>query len=355
MIVPPPNITGTLHIGHALTISVQDALVRWRRMCGDEVSWVPGLDHAGIATQSVVEKFLRKERGVSRQDLGREAFVKEVLRWKSQYGGRINEQIRGMGASLDWNREFFTLDDARSEAVIEAFVRLHDDGLIYRGERMVHWCPHLQTVISDIEVEYDEFEVPKAVSLPHDPNDEARRSREITFGQIDTFAYRVDGGCPESDVLEVATTRLETMLGDAAVAVHPDDPRWNKYIGRSVVHPFFENRKLPIVGDAALVDMETGTGAVKLTPAHDPNDFAAGQRHGLEARSILNLNGTLRCEAGERYAGRDRFDVRKQLAADLDAIGLFRGSRPHAMRLARCSRSGDVLEPMLMPDRKSVV
>lgn len=355
MTIPPPNITGALHIGHALTVAVEDALARRRRMVGDRVLWVPGLDHAGIATQSVVERKLQKERGITRHDLGRDAFLDEVHAWYEQYGGRINDQLRVLGASLDWGRTVFTMDAQRSEAVTEAFVRLHDAGLIYRQHRMVNWCPHLRTVISDIEVDYESVAGPTKLRLPGrdqgsgGTGDGSDELKQPTVGLMHHFVYPLADAAPGDAVqeLEVATTRLETMLGDAAVAVHPDDPRYAGLIGRSVIHPI-HGTPLPIIGDAELVDMEVGTGAVKITPAHDPNDLLCARRHGLPEVNMLRDDGTLNAVAG-KYAGVDRFAVRDALVRDLTSAGLYRGSEPHEMRLGLCSRSGDVLEPMLKP------
>ena len=339
MILPPPNVTGRLHVGHALTLAIQDCFVRFQKMKGKNVTWIPGLDHAGIATQSVVEKQLKKTLNLTRQDMRREEFLEHVWDWTNSNGGHIEKQIKSLGASLDWTRQFFTLDEARSEAVTEAFVRLYDAGLIYRGERMVHWCPHLRTVISDIEIEYEDLtEGPQTLRLPN--------HQDVEFGYIHHFEYEIQNS---SKKIEVATTRLETMLGDVAIAVHPEDPRWCSEIGHFATHPFRPGHRMPIVADETLVDMSTGTGAVKLTPAHDPNDFEAAKRHDLPVRSILDLNARMTEEVGSRYAGHDRFEVRDMLERDLNSLGLYRGKKKHEMRVARCSRSGDVLEPMLLP------
>jgi valyl-tRNA synthetase len=360
MLLPPPNVTGVLHIGHALTVAVQDTLARWRRMRGDSVQWIPGLDHAGIATQTVVEKRLLRDRGLTRYDLGREAFLDEAWAWNDAHGRRILEQLRALGASLDWDSEFFTLDERRSQAVNEAFVRLADRGLIFRGLRMVSWCPRLGTVLSDVEVEHQEIDGPTLIELPGE-------TEPVEVGVIETFAYPLD--CKPSEdagelrMVEVATTRLETMLGDVAVAVHPDCPRLSHLArsGRSVVHPF-TGRQLPIIADAALVDPELGTGAVKITPAHDPADFACAERHGLPIVPLLGDDGAVLASALEgpddytgpapgavQFVGMGRFAARRAVARALDDLGLYRGKQPHALRLARCGRSGDVLEPMLRP------
>ena len=349
MVLPPPNVTGALHIGHALTVAIQDSLARWRRMRGDAVLWVPGLDHAGIATQTVVEKRLAKERGLTRHDLGREAFTEEVWAWHGQYGRRIVEQLRVLGASLDWSREVFTMDAQRSEAVVEAFVTLHERGLVYRGDRMVNWCPHLRTVLSDIEVDYLTLDGPTDLSLP------GRDGATVRFGVIHNFAYPL---CPlpgegegDGEEIVVGTTRLETMLGDAAVAVHPSDGRYARYVGRHVRHPI-HGHELPVVADAELVDVELGSGAVKITPAHDPNDFGCAARHGLPVVTMLDDDGCINA-AGAREAteflGMGRFEARGRLVEKLSEVGCYRGEEGHPMRLGVCSRSADVVEPMIKP------
>jgi len=317
--IPPPNVTGTLHMGHACRTTFEDVLTRFHRMKGHDALWIPGMDHAGIATQVVVERLLRKE-GKTRHDLGRERFVERVWEWKEKSGGRILEQLQKMGASCDWSQTHFTMDEGLSRGVREAFVRLYEEGLIYRGERLVNWDVATQTVLSDLEVD----------------------TEEGVQGELFEFAYPVDG---EDTELIVATTRPETMLGDTAIAVHPDDERFAHLHGKLVKHPFVD-RKIPIITDAELVDMELGTGAVKVTPAHDPNDFATGQRHDLELINILNLDGTLNDEGGP-FAGMDRFEARKAVKAKLEEVGLARGSKKHTMTLPRSQRSGTVVEPMI--------
>jgi valyl-tRNA synthetase len=342
MVLPPPNVTGALHIGHALTVAIQDTLARWRRMKGDSVLWVPGLDHAGIATQTVVERKLSAERGLTRHDLGRSAFVEEVWAWHDQYGGRIKSQLRLLGATLDWSREVFTMDTMRSEAVVEAFVRLHEQGLIYRGNRMVNWCPHLNTVLSDIELDYLDLEGPEDLQLPG-------QVAAVEFGRLHAFAYPLSNGPvgSQSDIV-VSTTRLETMLGDVAVVVHPDDLRYKSLIGHTVTHPL-DGRQLPIIGDAEIVDMGLGSGAVKITPAHDPNDLACAERHNLSIIDIMNDDGTMHVKEANASGldGIDRFAARATLVNILTEKSLYRGSTPHAMRIAVCSRSGDIIEPRL--------
>jgi valyl-tRNA synthetase len=339
MVIPPPNVTGSLHLGHGLTCAIQDALCRWHRMHGRPVMWLPGTDHAGIATQTVVERRLAKDEGKSRHDLGRTAFVKRVWEWKEQYGGRIVDQLKHLGVSVDWSRERFTMDDGLSAAVTEAFCRMHEKGLIYRDTRLVNWCCALNSAISDIEVDALEIDQPTRRSVPgHDP------SKKYEFGTIISFSYRVD----ESDELvTVATTRLETMLGDAAVAVHPEDARYAHLHGKFVVHPF-NGKKLPIVTDDELVDMSFGTGAVKITPAHDPNDFKCGRKHGLPEITILNDDGTMNAECGE-FAGMMRYDARVAVLERLKEMGLYVDTKPNKMAISTCSRTGDLIEPMLKP------
>ncbi|MBX3262914.1 MAG: valine--tRNA ligase [Labilithrix sp.] len=318
--MPPPNVTGSLHMGHAMMTTLEDVLTRWERMRGKNALWLPGIDHAGIATQTVVERQLARE-GKSRHDLGREAFVERVWQWKAESGGTITKQQRVLGASPDWKRTKFTMDPDLSVAVTEAFVRLYEAGLIYRATRLINWCPECRTALSDLEVE----------------------NEEGANGELFQFAYEVDGSPGEH--LVVATTRPETMLGDTAVAVHPDDERYKHLHGKKLVHPFVD-RKIPIVTDAILVDPKFGTGAVKVTPAHDFNDFATGKRHGLEEINILNLDGTLN-EAGGPFAGLDRKRARTAVKKALDEKGLARGSKPHVLTLPKCQRSGGVVEPMI--------
>ena len=347
-LLPPANVTGQLHIGHALTCTLEDALVRWRRMCGDRVQWIPGTDHAGIATQTVVERRLWADRKVTRHQLGRAAFLDEVWAWKAQSGGRINEQLRRMGASLDWRAEYFTMDEPRAAAVTDAFVRLHRDGLIYRATRMVNWCCHLRTVISDIEV--DTVSVPgrTALRLPG-------RDQPATVGVLYHVRYPVvpsgGGSAAAADLppLVVATTRPETILGDQAVAVHPDDDRYRAYVGRLVRNPV-TGAPLPVVALADLVDPAFGTGVVKVTPAQDFADHAAATAAGLPlGADLLRDDGTLSAAAPPPYAGMDRFAARAAVLDALRAAALLAEERDHAMAVSVCSRSGDLLEPRLLP------
>jgi valyl-tRNA synthetase len=336
IVIPPPNVTGSLHLGHALTNSIQDALVRYHRMSGRRVLWVPGTDHAGIATQSVVEKRLKNE-GKTRHDLGREAFVQRVWAWKQEYGNRILQQLRRLGSSLDWSREVFTLDEKRSRAVTEAFVRLYEEKLIYRANRLINWCCALKTAISDIEVEQIELTGRTKRRVPG-------YDIEQEFGLLYHFVYKV---VDSDEEIEVATTRPETMLGDTAVAVHPDDERYKHLHGKFVAHPFC-NRKLPIVCDAELVDPTFGTGAVKVTPAHDFNDFECGKRHRLPLVTVLDEDGRI-TEEGGIFKGLPRFEARTKVVEELQKRGLLRKIEPHAMVLNVCSRSGDVIEPLMKP------
>lgn len=332
--IPPPNVTGSLHLGHALTVAVEDALVRWRRMQGYRVLWVPGCDHAGIATQSVVERKLQRE-GRTRQQLHREEFLKEVWRWKEDKGDEIYQQLRTLGASLDWTRSCFTMDPGFSRAVTAAFVRLHDSGLIYRSEGLVNWSCALESAISDIEVDSVELSGLTMLSVPG-------YEEKLEFGTMTTFAYPVDG--LEAEV-SVSTTRPETMLGDVAIVVHPDDARYQALHGKQCRHPF-TNRLLPIITDTE-VDMELGTGAVKVTPAHDHTDFRLSQRHALQRLTVIGGDGTMTPSCGDWLQGVKRFTARKLVVDALVEKKLFRGKKSHAMTLPVCSRSGDIIEPLL--------
>jgi len=322
--MPPPNVTGELHMGHALTTFVEDLMIRYHRMLGHASLWVPGSDHAGIATQLQVERMLISE-GTSRQKIGREEFLRRTWEWKAKYGGRIQTQLRRMGASCDWERERFTLDEGLSRAVREAFVRLYDKGLIYRGEYLINWSPGLQTAVSDLEVEYSEEE-----------------------GTLYYFKYPVAGAeldqGPGQGYIPVATTRPETILGDTAVAVHPDDERYRHLIGKTCLVPML-NRTIPVIHDT-YVSMEFGTGALKITPGHDPNDFEIGQRHGLQIINVLNSDATMNENAGP-YAGQDRYECRAKLWADMEAVGLTIKTETYALQVPRSQRGGEVVEPMV--------
>jgi valyl-tRNA synthetase len=331
IVMPPPNITGSLHLGHALNNTLQDILIRWRRMCGDAALWVPGTDHAGIATQNVVERQLMAE-GKTRQQLGREAFIARVWQWRNESGRAIVEQLKRLGASCDWSREAFTMDDDRAAAVREAFVSLHRDGLIYRGQRLINWCPRCHTALSDIEVEHEE-----------------------TRGRMYHIKYPLadEAGA----FLTVATTRPETLLGDTAVAVHPDDPRFNRFIGRQVRLPL-TNRTIPIIGDPILVDREFGTGAVKITPAHDFNDEKAGQRHNLPAISILDEQARISPSLDEHgvdaavLADITQLTVpkaRTRIEHWLQERELLLKVEDHTLSLGKCYRCRTVVEPYRSP------
>ncbi|HEV2343244.1 MAG TPA: valine--tRNA ligase [Actinocrinis sp.] len=315
IVIPPPNVNGSLHIGHALDMTLQDAITRRKRMQGFEALWLPGMDHAGIATQNAVEKEIAKE-GLSRHDLGREAFVERVWQWKGEYGGRILNQMRRLGASVDWTRERFTFDEGLSRAVQTIFKRLYDDDLIYRAERIINWCPRCMTALSDIEVDHHEDE-----------------------GELVSIRYGDD-----AQSIVVATTRAETMLGDTAVAVHPDDERYKHLVGTEIEIPF-TGRRVPIVADRH-VDPEFGTGAVKVTPAHDPNDFEIGQRHGLPSLLIMDERGTI--TAHGPFQGLDRFEARPAVVAALREEGrVVAEKRPYLHAVGHCSRCDTVVEPRL--------
>ncbi|CBZ50299.1 valyl-tRNAsynthetase, mitochondrial, related [Neospora caninum Liverpool] len=338
MVIPPPNVTGSLHIGHTLTVAIEDSLARWHRMNGKIVLWIPGADHAGIATQSVVERALLKQGGPSRHELGREAFLQKVWDWKNQYGGAICNQLRRVGSSVSWPHFSFTLDEKLSRAVVEAFVRMYDAGLIYREERLVSWSPYLKTAISDIEVDVEEIDKPKKITIPG-------FEYPVEVGYLWHFAYEVEGG----GRLEVATTRIETMLGDVAVAVNPNDERYTNLVGRRLIHPFFPHRDMRVVADEHVV-ATFGTGAVKITPAHDKNDYAIAKRHNLQCISVFTLDGKISQEGGP-FAGQHRFECRFKIQQALKDLGLLGEKVPntHAMQLPRCSRSGDIIEYMLIP------
>ena len=337
MILPPPNVTGYLHIGHGLTGAIQDTLVRWKKMKGFKTVYVPGVDHAGIATQSVVERTLARE-GVSKYDIGREKFIERVWQWKEHYGNTITEQLKKIGSSLDWERYAFTMDKPRSVAVKEAFCRLYSNNLIYRANRLVNWSCSLKTAISNIEVDHIEVKGFDKLSVPG-------YSQPIEFGALVDFAYKVKDSGEE---IVVSTTRIETMLGDVAVAVHSQDSRYKHLIGKKLQHPFIKDRLLDVVVDDTLVKMDVGTGAVKVTPAHDPNDYECGKRNKLAFINILNDDGTMNETCGP-YANMKRYDVRVQLLKDLESLGLYRGKKANPMSLSICNRSGDVIEPRLKP------
>ena len=317
IVIPPPNVTGQLHMGHALDETLQDILVRYKRMQGFNTLWVPGTDHAGIATQIKVEEHLRKTEGITRYDLGREKFLERVWDWKHQYGNRIISQLKKLGSSCDWSRERFTMDEGCSRAVREVFVNLYDKGLIYRGHRIINWCPHCLTALSDAEVEY--------------------KDQPGAFWHI---KYPIKG---EDGYVTVATTRPETMFGDTAVAVNPEDEAMKHLIGKTLILPIV-GREIPVIADD-YVEIGFGTGCVKITPAHDPNDFLVGQRHNLEQIKVMNDDATMNAYAG-KYEGMDRYECRKALVADLEAEGYLVKTEPHDHNVGTCYRCGTTVEPL---------
>ena len=317
IVIPPPNVTGQLHMGHALDETLQDILIRYKRMAGFNALWVPGTDHAGIATQVKVEEVLRKEEGLSRYDLGREKFVERVWDWKKLYGSRIINQLKKLGSSCDWTRERFTMDETLSKAVREVFVSLYEKDLIYQGNRIINWCPKCITALSDAEVEYAE-----------------------QAGHFWHIKYPVKDS---NEFVEIATTRPETMLGDTAVAVHPEDKRYKDLIGKMLILPLV-GREIPVIADE-YVDKDFGTGCVKITPAHDPNDFEVGKRHNLEVIKVLNDDATINSYGG-KYEGLDRYEARKQMIADLDELGLLVKVKDHTHNVGQCYRCGTTVEPI---------
>src|SRR5271165_2690098 len=317
IVIPPPNVTGSLHIGHMLDHTIMDVAVRWHRMLGDTTLWLPGMDHAGIATQMVVERKLAEE-GLNRKQIGRKKFECRVWQWKEQYGGRIKQQIQREGASVDWSRERFTMDDGLSHAVRETFVRLWEAGLIYRGEYLVNWCPGCQTAISDVETIHETVE-----------------------GHLWHIRYPVVGS---DEGLVVATTRPETMLGDTAVAVNPDDSRYQHLIGKNVLLPLM-NREIPVIA-YAMADPKFGTGVVKITPAHDPNDFEAGRRHNLPLVKAIGEDARMTAAAGP-YRGLDRFEARRRIVAALQLSGELLKTEPYAVNISKCDRSKTIIEPLV--------
>ena len=327
IIMPPPNITGELHLGHALMDTVEDILIRWHRMLGDPTLWLPGVDHAGISTQNAVERQLAKE-GLSRHDLGRDEFEKRVWQWVERYRPIISEQHRRLGASADWSNEVFTLDDKPQLAVRTTFKKMFDDGLVYRGERMINWCPRCQTALSDLEVVHEEQQ-----------------------GSLWYIRYPVVDGADADgqphltgEHIVVATTRPETYVGDMAIAVNPKDDRYTSWIGRTVILPVIQ-RQIPVLADEA-IEKEFGTGALKVTPAHDPTDFEIGQRHGLRVLNVMNKDATLNEEAGP-YAGMDRYDARKAMLRDLEELGYLEKTEPHTLTIGTCDRCHTVVEPLM--------
>ncbi len=317
IVMPPPNVTGQLHLGHALDCTLQDVLTRTKRMQGYSALWLPGTDHAGIATQIKVEAALREEEGLTRHDLGRDKFLERVWDWKNKFGNRIVEQQKKMGASCDWERSRFTMDDICAKAVREVFVRLYEKGLIYQGNRIINWCPNCTTALSDAEVEYSEMD---------------GKFWHIKYPVKDSDEYVV-----------IATTRPETMMGDTAVAVHPDDERYTHLVGKTLILPIM-NREIPVIADE-YVEREFGTGCVKITPCHDPNDFEVGKRHNLEEILVIDEHGCIN-ENGGKYVGLDRYEARKQLVADLEKEGYLLEIRDHKHNVGQCYRCNTVVEPL---------
>ncbi len=317
IVIPPPNVTAALHMGHAFNNTIQDIFIRFKRKKGYETLWMPGTDHAGIATQNVVERELRKEN-LSRHNLGREAFVERVWQWKQKYGDKIIHQLKKMGCSCDWKRERFTMDPEYSQAVKEVFIRLYQKGWIYQGRYIINWCPRCSTALSDEEVNHQNHQ-----------------------GRLWYIKYPLKNG---NDFLVVATTRPETMLGDTGVAVHPDDDRYRNFIGKKVILPLM-NREIPVVADAH-VDPEFGTGAVKITPAHDPNDFEIGNRHQLAQINVMDEDGRMNAEAGE-FAGMERFQARQAVVDALQQQGLLVKTEKHLHNVGHCQRCDTVVEPYL--------
>ncbi|VWU48658.1 valine--tRNA ligase, putative [Hepatocystis sp. ex Piliocolobus tephrosceles] len=338
IVLPPPNITGTLHIGHTLTIAIQDSLVRYKRMKNYLTLYVPGTDHAGIATQTVVEKMLYKKEKKIRQEYGRENFLKEIYKWKELHGNKINNQIRRIGASVDWSREYFTMSDKLSLAVKEAFIQFYESGLIYRDKRLVAWCPHLKTALSDIEVINEEIKKPTKIKIPS-------FDHLVEVGVLYKFYYPIKDS---DELIEVGTTRIETMLGDVAVAVHPNDKRYVHLIGKEIVHPFISNRKMTIIADTE-VDIEFGTGAVKITPAHDKNDYEMMKRHNLDSINIFTLDGYINKNGGKLFEGLHRFECRFKIQEELKKLNLLSDKIPNNMTLPLCSRTNDIIEYMSIP------
>lgn len=331
IILPPPNVTGKLHLGHALACTIQDVIVRRKRSLGYNVLWLPGTDHAGIATQSIVEKYLKSKENINRYDIGREKFIQEVWKWREKYGDSITEQLRTLGCSLDWSRQVFTMDPKHTKAVNTAFIQLFHNNLIYRKKALVNWCNALKSTVSDIEVENVPINEPSDLSLPN-------YIKPVRFGLIYDFAYKVYDSTEE---IIVSTTMPETMLGDVAVAVHPEDKRYQHLEGKRVIHPFRTNETIPIIFDK-FVDREFGTGAVKITPAHSKIDYEVAKQHNLPLLQVINVEGLI--ENTEIFQGLKRYDCRSILVHKLDDLGLMKEIKPHIMTLPICSRSGNVID-----------
>lgn len=350
--IPPPNVTGSLHMGHALTNALQDTMIRHARMKGKTTAWVPGCDHAGISTQSVVEKMVYKTEGKTRHDLGREGLLEKIWTWKDKYHGNITNQLKHLGGSMDWTREAFTMDENLSLAVRKTFIDLFEEGTIYRANRLVNWCSALSTSLSNLEVDNKELKGRTKLKVPG-------YDKMIEFGVLTYFKYPISQGDESHksstsadrfqghEFIEIATTRPETMLGDTGIAVHPEDTRYKHLVGKFAIHPFLPDRKIIIFADEE-VEMDFGTGAVKITPAHDQNDFTKGKKHNLEFINILNDDGTLNDNAGS-FAGQKRFDARYGVINALKELNLYSKQEDNAMIIPICQRSNDVVEPVLKP------
>ncbi|KAK5261521.1 hypothetical protein LTR40_002042 [Exophiala xenobiotica] len=350
--IPPPNVTGSLHMGHALTNSLQDTMIRHARMKGKTTAWIPGCDHAGIATQSVVERMVYKTEGKTRHDIGRDALLEKIWSWKEKYHSNITNQLKRLGGSMDWSREAFTMDENLSLAVRKTFIDLFDEGIIYRANRLVNWCSALSTSLSNLEVDNKELKGRTKLKVPG-------YDKMIEFGVLTYFKYPISKGDDSHktstsstrfqgyEFIEIATTRPETMLGDTGIAVHPNDKRYQHLVGKTAIHPFIPDRKIIIFADEE-VEMDFGTGAVKITPAHDTNDFNKGKKHNLEFINILNDDGTLNDNAGP-FAGQKRFDVRYGVINALKELDLYTKQEDNAMTIPMCQRSKDVIEPVMKP------
>eukprot|EP00127_Corallochytrium_limacisporum_P007222 Clim_evm95s243 gene=Clim_evmTU95s243 len=344
MLLPPPNVTGNLHIGHALTVCIEDFMAKTAQLAGRRVHWIPGTDHAGIATQAVVERILHRKENLLRKDMGRAEFVDVAKQWSQARRETIRTQLRAFGLSLDWSQEFFTLDDHHTSAVNEAFLRMHEAGLLYRANRMVNWCPTLQTALSDVEVDSQSITKPTVMNI---------NGFKVEYGAIHDIAFPLvdEAGTVHKDQeICVATTRPETMFGDVAVAVHPDDGRYQMFIGRSVLNPA-TGHVVPVIADGVLADPTKGTGAVKVTPAHDANDYECAQRHNLRVVDVIGNDGTMLDTdlVPQRYRGKNRLDIRRSLLKELSSKNFVRGKHQHDMVVKTCSRTGDVIESLLRP------
>lgn len=340
MLLPPPNVTGQLHLGHTLMSTIEDAIIRWKKMNGYCALWIPGIDHAGISCQTVVEKKILKEEKKLRTDFTRDEFLKRVWDWKKDYGNRILEQFKRIGVSFDWDRMYFTMDEQRSKAVQHAFIDLFERGILYRDKRIVHWCCTLKTAISDVELEDLEINGIEKIKVPG-------YDKEVEFGALIDFSYKLKSDTSKEII--ISTTRIETMLADVAVAVHSKDPRYKDYVGQKLIHPFFPDRDITIITDDDLVDMEFGTGAVKITPGHDPNDFECGKRHNLNMILVIDDMGYINNNGGKLFSGLKRYNCRLKIQEELKKLGQLKGKKPNKMVVQICSKTGDIIEPMVKP------